>query len=340
MQQTMLSQPTVAPGALRRLLPWMLYPLSALLLLIVLLLQPDLDLRLPADPEDPFGNPFHFWIITAAGLLALTIGALMGEAATRRADARVLLLSLAVLGSAAAVLIHALATPNVIVQARNVGFVIAAPVGLVIAGFFCAVAALDLSPAQAQAGSACSPCYAAACLRSGCSSACSHFFSCRRLASSPHRMKLIRRSSSVLSARHRCRCSSIRCRLFYWRARWATRMPRCALPAATSPGLHLSCLRSQLPLLCSPLSRGMLAWRAPGISAGGSGMAGSLAPTPGSPLPSSSSFAVKVAHAPFSIASTSTRPCSAFAMSMIAHSRRLSRIFSAASSSPTYHGTG
>lgn len=128
----------------------MLYPLAGLLLLIALLLQPDLDLRLPATPADLLGNPFHFWIITAAGLFSLTTGALMGEAATRRADARVLLLSLAVLGSAAAVLIHALATPNVLVQARNVGFVIAAPVGLVIAGFFCAYAARDLSPSEAH----------------------------------------------------------------------------------------------------------------------------------------------------------------------------------------------
>jgi class 3 adenylate cyclase len=105
---------------------------------------PAFDYRLPADPKDPFGNPFHFWVITLAGLLALTLGLLTGEAARRRSDARVLLISLGMLSAALAVLLHALATPNVLIQGRNVGFVVAAPVGLVMASVFIAASATEL----------------------------------------------------------------------------------------------------------------------------------------------------------------------------------------------------
>jgi class 3 adenylate cyclase len=146
MQSTTLSAP---PGR-RRAWPWLLLPVLGLITLAVWIPLPEFDYRLPGDPANPLGNPFHFWVIAAAGLLALALGLLMGEAGRRREDARVMLLALAMLNAAAAVLLHALATPNVLLQGRNVGFVIAAPVGLVFAAIFAAASALEFSPAQAR----------------------------------------------------------------------------------------------------------------------------------------------------------------------------------------------
>lgn len=146
-------QPTAASTSLpgRPVWPWLIAPAAALLTMALWAASPGLDLRLPADPADPAGNPLHFWTIGGAGALSLALGVLMGEAGRRRSDARVLLLALAMLNAAAAILLHALATPNILQPGRNVGFVTAAPVGLVIASALVAISALDLRPAQARA---------------------------------------------------------------------------------------------------------------------------------------------------------------------------------------------
>jgi adenylate cyclase len=146
----MQSTTLIVPTARQRIWPWLLLPILGLITLAVWIPLPDLDYRLPGDPANPFGNPFHFWLITAAGVLALILGLLMTEAGRRREDARVLLLALAMLNAAAAVLLHALATPNVLIAGRNVGFVVAAPVGLVIASIFTAASALELRPETAR----------------------------------------------------------------------------------------------------------------------------------------------------------------------------------------------
>ena len=70
-------------------------------------------------------------------------GLMMSEAARRRADARVLLVSLACLASAGFLALHALATPDVLLDHRSVGFVIAAPVGLILAAGFAAASSID-----------------------------------------------------------------------------------------------------------------------------------------------------------------------------------------------------
>ncbi|NTU82869.1 MAG: hypothetical protein HGA45_26465, partial [Chloroflexales bacterium] len=147
MQPTMIA----APAQSRRLWPWLVIPVAALAALALWVAAPALDYRLPADPANPAGNPFHFVVITSAGVLSLAVGLLMSEAGRRRGDARVLLLALAMLSAAAAVLLHALATPNILQPGRNVGFVIAAPAGLLMAAAFIAVSAVELRPAQARA---------------------------------------------------------------------------------------------------------------------------------------------------------------------------------------------
>ena len=104
--------------------------------LALLLLQPELD----ADWEH---HPAHFWLVLSISVVSVALGLLTSEAATRRADARLFLVSLAFLASAAFLGLHALATPGVLLEGRNAGFVIATPVGLLIASIFAAWSAVE-----------------------------------------------------------------------------------------------------------------------------------------------------------------------------------------------------
>jgi class 3 adenylate cyclase len=96
-------------------------------------------------------HPTHFWLVLATALVNVVFGLAASEAARRRGDARALLVSLAFLASAGFLALHALATPRLLIEGQNVGFVIATPVGLVLASLFAAASAVDASPAQAAA---------------------------------------------------------------------------------------------------------------------------------------------------------------------------------------------
>jgi len=90
-------------------------------------------------------GPAHFWLIFLTALVNVVLGLAASEAARRRRDARAFLVSLAFLVSAGFLALHALATPGTLVEGRNVGFVIATPIGLVLASCFAASSALTLS---------------------------------------------------------------------------------------------------------------------------------------------------------------------------------------------------
>jgi adenylate cyclase len=112
--------------------------------LALLLLQPDLDV-------DWEHHPAHFWLVLGVSAVSVALGALTSEAATRRSDARLFLVSLAFLASAGFLGLHALATPGVLLENPNTGFVIATPVGLALASVFAALSALDLTAKTAAA---------------------------------------------------------------------------------------------------------------------------------------------------------------------------------------------
>jgi adenylate cyclase len=112
--------------------------------LALLLLQPDLDV-------DWEHHPAHFWLVLGVSVVSVALGALTSEAATRRSDARLFLVSLAFLTSAGFLGLHALATPGVLLETPNTGFVIATPVGLALASVFAALSAIDLTPETAAA---------------------------------------------------------------------------------------------------------------------------------------------------------------------------------------------
>ena len=96
-------------------------------------------------------HPTHFWLVLATALLSVVLGYLAGETARRLGDARLFLVSLAFIASAGFLGLHALATPGVLLDHKNTGFVIATPIGLVLAGGLAAVSALDLSPEFSEA---------------------------------------------------------------------------------------------------------------------------------------------------------------------------------------------
>jgi adenylate cyclase len=97
--------------------------------LVLLLSQPELDVHWEH-------HPAHFWLVLAESAVSVALGVLTSEAATRRGDARLFLVSLAFLASAGFLGLHALATPGVLLEGKNAGFVVATPIGLFIASVF------------------------------------------------------------------------------------------------------------------------------------------------------------------------------------------------------------
>jgi adenylate cyclase len=96
-------------------------------------------------------HPSHFWLVLAAAVTSAGLAVSTSGIALRRADARLFLVSLAFLAAAGFLGLHALATPGVLLDSPNQGFVIATAVGLLLAGVFAAASALPLPPQRAQA---------------------------------------------------------------------------------------------------------------------------------------------------------------------------------------------
>ena len=117
----------VAIGAL-------MLPLAGLALLLA---APEMDVHWEHHPS-------HFWLVLGAGALSAVLAYATGSAARRRGDARVFLVSLGFLAAAGFLGLHALATPGVLLDESNTGFVIATPIGLAIAATLAAASGLDL----------------------------------------------------------------------------------------------------------------------------------------------------------------------------------------------------
>jgi adenylate cyclase len=96
-------------------------------------------------------HPSHFWLVLAAAVTSAGLALSTSGIALRRADARLFLVSLAFLAAAGFLGLHALATPGVLLDSPNQGFVIATAVGLLLAGVFAAASALPLPPERAHA---------------------------------------------------------------------------------------------------------------------------------------------------------------------------------------------
>ena len=121
---------------------WLAVAVAPLLLLVLLLARPAID----GDWEN---HPAHFWLVLGAALVATALGFSVATAARRRRDARLFLISLAFVASAAFLGLPALATPGVLLG-PNAGFELATPVGLLLAALFAAAASLELRSERAE----------------------------------------------------------------------------------------------------------------------------------------------------------------------------------------------
>jgi class 3 adenylate cyclase len=118
---------------------WLLWAVTILLplgLVVALRGWPQVDERWE-------NHPAHFWLVLVTALVCLGLAIAITEGARRRRDARLLLIGLAFVVSAGFLGLHALATPAVLVEGRNAGFVLATPIGLVLAGGFAAASAIE-----------------------------------------------------------------------------------------------------------------------------------------------------------------------------------------------------
>ena len=106
-------------------------------------------LRRQLDPH--FENyRVHFVVFGIVGGVAFVLGYAAGEAATRRGDARVLLLSLAFMATGGFMGLHALGTPSILFTGEHSGFQVAIAVGLLVSAVFAAGSAfVDVRPEMA-----------------------------------------------------------------------------------------------------------------------------------------------------------------------------------------------
>ena len=103
-------------------------------------------LREQLDPQ-LHNHQAHFVIFGLVGGVAFALGYAAGEAANRRGDARVLLLSLAFMATGGFMGLHAFGTAGVLFSESRAGFQIAIPVGLLVSAFFAAGSAyVDARP--------------------------------------------------------------------------------------------------------------------------------------------------------------------------------------------------
>jgi adenylate cyclase len=110
--------------------------------LILLLAAPEVDVHWEHHPS-------HFWLVLAAAVTNAVLAVVTGDAARRRGDARLVLVSLAFFAAAGFLALHALATPRVLLDGPNDGFVLATPVGLLLAAILAALSSARLDGPRA-----------------------------------------------------------------------------------------------------------------------------------------------------------------------------------------------
>ena len=113
----------------------LLVPLAALALLLA---RPSID-------HTWQHHPSHFWLVLTSAAVAAVLAHATGAAALHRGDARVLLVSVALLAPAGFLGLHALATPGVLLPAPNPGFVVATPFGILLGSVAAAWSTRDLA---------------------------------------------------------------------------------------------------------------------------------------------------------------------------------------------------
>jgi adenylate cyclase len=111
--------------------------------LAVLIARPELNVQW-------HHHPAHFWLVLGAAAVSVVLAYVTNLAAGRHRDARVTLVSFVFLATAGFLGLHALATPGIVIPTRNTGFMIATPVGLIIASGFALASATRLAGPRAS----------------------------------------------------------------------------------------------------------------------------------------------------------------------------------------------
>jgi adenylate cyclase len=122
---------------------WLFHLSLPLVGLWLLLANPTADLMW----ED---HTAHFWLILGVALVNVALAVLIGQAASRRRDERLFLVSLAFASAAGFFALHAFVTPSVILATPNASFVLSSPLGIVLAGAFGFASAADLRSEEAR----------------------------------------------------------------------------------------------------------------------------------------------------------------------------------------------
>ena len=120
----------------------------AALLIAALPLVGFVSLLLRSELDPHFENyRAHFVVFGIVGGVAFLLGYTAGEAANRRGDARVLLLSLAFMATGGFLGLHAIGTRGVLFSKEYAGFQVAIPVGLLVSAVFAGASAfVDIRP--------------------------------------------------------------------------------------------------------------------------------------------------------------------------------------------------
>jgi adenylate cyclase len=141
-----VDRPATPPGARDRLPTPVTWPVVLALPLVGLLA---LLFHKRIDPS--WSNPdLHFVLFLSVGVVLFLLAFTAGEAAQRRGDARVLLISLAFLSTGGFLGLHALGTVGVLFRVEHSGFKVAIPVGLFVSSVFAAASAfVDVRPQYA-----------------------------------------------------------------------------------------------------------------------------------------------------------------------------------------------
>jgi class 3 adenylate cyclase len=122
--------------------PWLIAFALPLAGLAVLLARPEIDLHWEHHPS-------HFWLVLITAGINVALAYVTNVVAGRQGDARLVLISLTFFASAGFLGLHALATPGVLLEGSNTGFVIATPAGLFIASGFAAASVTALAGPRA-----------------------------------------------------------------------------------------------------------------------------------------------------------------------------------------------
>lgn len=129
------------PGSRLRTANWLMHMALPMLALWLLLDQPKVDLEWD-------NRAAHFALVLSAALVSVALGAVIGRAARARDDARLWLVSLVFVTTAGFFAVHAVFTPDVLMDTSDAEFMLPTRMGLVLSGAVAVASAITFTPGR------------------------------------------------------------------------------------------------------------------------------------------------------------------------------------------------